>query len=153
MDVVAWVSLKGCVAKVVVVSKIALYLLSLLNPPRPWTPSTPLASLPILNHPVVRVVVFALCLELPQPRRNDAGTGAHSRPYNGVSLGAGLRSRTGSDAGFIWNPGTIHGGLTRHILRSRESGNISTGCDSEGNTLEFMLSAKKGCTGGRTVFP
>jgi len=56
------------------------------------------ASLPILNHPVVR---WYLRLELPQPRRNDAGTGLtvdHTTVYRWVQAYA---PELDKDAGFI----------------------------------------------------
>ncbi len=44
---------------------------------------------------IMRAVVLAVSLELPQPGGDDAGEGTHGGPFNGVSLGAGLCSRTG----------------------------------------------------------
>ena len=56
-----------------------------------------MASLSILNHPVVCAVVSALSLELSQLGRDDAGTGADSRPHDCLPMGPDLRSRIGQE--------------------------------------------------------
>ncbi len=73
-------------------------------------------------------VVSALSLELPQRVRDDAGEGSDGRPDDGVPLGAFLLPPNWiNDAELISNPRTIHGALTKPILKSRASGNISIG--------------------------
>lgn len=63
--------------------------------PYPVGSKLQVASLPIRHHHIMRAVVLAVSLELPQPGGDDAGEGTHVGPFNGVSLGAGLCSRTG----------------------------------------------------------
>jgi hypothetical protein len=83
----------GCVAKTGAELVKVVFILTALNHRHPIHESqvpVQMASLPILHHPVVRPVVSALSPGLPQSRRDDVGTGAHSRPYYGVLLGTGL---------------------------------------------------------------
>lgn len=55
-------------------------------------PASPIqvASFPIGHHLAMRQVVLAVPPQLPQPRKDDAGTGTHGGSYNGVLMGPGL---------------------------------------------------------------
>ncbi len=96
-------------------------------------------------------VVPALPTQLLQPGRNDAGARVNCRPYDGASLGP-----------LLMPPNWINDVWT-HLRPTNDSWRVDQtyievkgewkylyrAVDSEGKTLDFMLSAKPSCAAER----
>jgi len=101
----------------------------------------------------VRALVLALFLELPRSGGNDAGTGIAGGPYHHLPLGAVLCPRAGetlqaapqapNDSWRVDETSIKIKGTWTYLYRA---------VDSEGNTLEFLLSPTRDAEAAKRFF-
>lgn len=100
-----------------------------------------MASLPIRHYPAVCAVVFTLPLELSPLGRDDARTGNHTTVYRWIQAYAPeldkrcrVHLKPTNDSWRVDETYIEVKGEWKYLYRS---------VDSQGNTLDFMLSAKR----------
>ncbi len=103
-----------------------------------------MATLFTRHHPAQCPLVLPLCLKLPRLGGDDAGTGYRGRPLDDQSLGVAVRAELDKrirphlkPTNDSWRTDQTYlkiKGLWKYLYRA---------VDSEGNTLDFMLSATR----------
>ena len=103
-----------------------------------------MAALCTRNHPVERAVVLPLFPQLSRPGGDDAGTGGGGGPFDDQPVGFEVRPRVGQTHSTPLEPTNDSWRVDETYIKIKSVWKyLYRAVDSAGNTLDFMLSAKR----------